>query len=318
MSQSKCLAVMYHYVRDSLSGPEGDIRGVEVAAFERQLDGLCADLTPIDWPTLVAWRAGRATIPHASLLVTFDDGLSDHAETVWPILESRGIRGVFFVSTGVLVEGRMDTAHQIHLLLCRLGDQVLRSYVDEWLSTRMRGFQNGPAVDPVEAGRVYHYESPERAQLKYLLTRVLPLDVRRRLIDELFASYVGDSQAYASRWYMQWDQLAALQNSGHTIGGHSHQHLPYTRLSRAERADDMRQCAAVLGERLGRAPRPFSYPYGDLDANVARCCAEAGFVNGFTTQEDWIGRTDDGHCLGRVDTIHVDVFMERELLCKDA
>ena len=318
MSQSKCLAVMYHYVRDRNCGPEDGIQGLTSAEFEAQIDALSADLTPIDWTTFVGWRNGETIIPDASLLLTFDDGLSDHAEVVAPILESHSLHGIFFVSTAVLVHQRMDTAHQIHLLISRLGDRALSISVDEWLSANEPAVRLETSADSTEAQRVYHYESPQRAELKYLLTRLLPTEIRRKLIDELFEYYVGDNREYASRWYMQWDQLADLQGAGHTIGGHSHNHLPYTLLTTAEQSDDMSRCASAITKRLGRRHRPFSYPYGDHDASAANCCNRAGFVNGFTTREDWIGRTQDGHSLARVDTIHVDLFLERELSCREA
>ncbi len=306
---------MYHYVRDRLDGMEAGIRGLSQSAFESQLDALCEKLTPIDWPTFANWRAGAGNIPERSFLLTFDDALSDHAEVVFPILEERGLRGVFFVHTNVLTEARMETAHQIHLLMCKLDIDGLATAVERWIGRNGAGIPFDLDANPIDAQRVYHYESPERATLKYWLSCVVPLDVRARIVDDLFADHVGDARAYASKWYLSWDDLSMMQRGGHAIGGHGHSHLPYARVTAADRERDMRRCASVLAEGLGIERRPFSYPFGNGDESIARSCADAGFVNGFTTREDWIDASGDDHRLNRVDAIHVESLLEREFLC---
>jgi peptidoglycan/xylan/chitin deacetylase (PgdA/CDA1 family) len=306
---------MYHYVRDRAATPEAGIRGLDQAAFEHQLDRLCECMTPIDWPTLLAWRANRCDISNDSVLLTFDDCLSDHFEIVAPILESRDLRGVFFVQTQVLAGGKLNPAHSLHLLICRLGLTDLIDAVQTWLDSESPEWRERFQVDHAEAERIYHYETATCAELKHLLTNVLPLELRTRLLDNLFTKHVGDPRAFARRWYMSWNRLAFLQDNGHTVGGHGHQHEPYARLPAPEQVKDMIECSDLLSENLGPMPRPFSYPYGSCSDQIARRCAYSGFVNGFTTENGWIGAFDDAHRLNRVDTIAVDAFLEREFTC---
>ncbi len=82
----RVVIVMYHYVRDRATTPEAAIRGLDTAGFRRQLDLLCARAEPITWPQFHAWHQGIGTIPETGFLLTFDDGLSDHAEVVAPLL----------------------------------------------------------------------------------------------------------------------------------------------------------------------------------------------------------------------------------------
>lgn len=316
MSSERCLTTMYHYVQDGAGPSERDIHGLTPSDFEAQLDKLCDLMSPIDWPTLVAWRAGRTKIPNNVFLLTFDDGLADHFDVVLPILESRGLRGVFFVQTNILINGTMDSAHEIHLLIRKIGTTGLAGAVQQWLAShRKAGERECFDVDPRQARETYPYETPEGAGLKYLLAFVLPYELKNEIIHELFLSRVGDPRDHAARWYLQWDQISALEAAGHTIGGHGHDHEPYARLTVSEQARDMVRCASILREGLGAGRRPFSYPYGSQDEDIARRCAFCGFVNGFTTQEGWVDRRADSHRLCRVDTINVDAFLEREFTC---
>ena len=312
---TQCLVVMYHYVRDRSAGPESEIRGLDVATFERQLDHLQEALAPIDWPMLVAMQTGRVKLDEPTFLLTFDDGLSDHADVVAPILEARGLRGVFFVSTGMLVDRVMAAAHMVHLLLCRLETSDLMAAIRE----RVREAGIDPSDVEQRDGGVgrgaYAYESADRAVLKQLLTFGLPIGLRNEIVSSLFAEHVGDPAEFASRWYMDWESIATMTVAGHTIGGHGHVHEPLLRLSPTEQSRDMSHCASVLREGLGPGIRPFSYPFGSVDSELARRCGACGFVNGFTTVRGWVGHRDGAHQLCRVDTIHVDSFLEKELAC---
>ncbi|MHC4611384.1 MAG: polysaccharide deacetylase family protein [Planctomycetota bacterium] len=315
MSDQRVLAVMYHYVRDRAGTSEEGIRGLQRLAFCNQLDQLCARLEPITWPMLYAWHTGKGHLPDSCFLLTFDDGLADHAEVVAPILESRGLRGVFFVPGRLLESGRMESAHQIHLLQARMGDEAFATAVTDWLVRHHDDDNWAGSVDESTARRIYHYESPGRARLKYLLSHTLPIHLRNDMVEALFSSYVGDTQKVARHWYLDSQRVAILDQAGHTIGGHGFDHEAYLRVSPEVQLRDLSRCASILREILGPDLRPFSYPYGSFDDAVAKRCAQAGFAQAFTTRPGWIRRADGGHSLCRVDTINLAAFIEGELSC---
>ena len=134
----------------------------------------------------------------------------------------------------------------------------------------------------------------------------------------LFERYVGSTQRWADAWYLGWQDLTQLQAAGHTIGGHGFRHEAYDRLSVGERARDMQQCAAILRGGLGADLRPASYPFGAVDDGTRRACREAGFVHAFTTRRGWMEGTCDPWLMPRVDTIHVDAFLEEHQACPQA
>jgi peptidoglycan/xylan/chitin deacetylase (PgdA/CDA1 family) len=318
---------MYHYVhdRDPLARPDGQVipnrlRALSIQDFRAQLDLLSTTMEPIDWPTFFAWTAGRSRVPQRCFLLTFDDGLADHTADVVPILEERGLRGTFFVPTSVLTAHRMLPAHQIHLLLSSLGEGPFREHLRAALRKHHAGHwcrwleQEGGHVH-AEAAAMYHYETPGLGELKFLLTMKLPLDLRAKLLDELFEERVGSSARWARHWYLSWDDAARLESLGHTIGGHGHVHEPYSRLSPQEAAGDVRRSSAVLREGLGPDARPFSYPYGDATEAARAALGPAGFVHGFTTTRRRTGRGDDPFRLPRCDTIDVHLMIEEPCLC---
>ena len=305
-----CLAVMYHYVHsDDASGrvefrtARCAIPGLSEVEFCDQVDRLCETREPIDWPTLYAWTRGNGSIPHRCFLLTFDDGLADHARTVAPILEQRGLRGVFFVPGAILESYRMLPAHALHVLLSRVDETQIEDEIRK-LSSAGVG-----EIPEEEARRMYHYESPPRARLKYLITVMLPIEQRSAALAELFERYVGSSERWARHWYLGWDDLTHMQAAGHTIGTHGSCHEPLTRLSPDARRRDLRRVQTLLAEGLGSDLRPISYPYGAFDEDTVAACREVGFVHGFTTRRDLIRPGADALTLPRVDTIDVNVLL---------
>lgn len=318
----RCLVVMYHYVHDDNplprprpTGQTEGIRALSCATFQAQVDQLCRVLEPIDWPTLYAWFQGRGSIPRRCFLLTFDDGLADHAHQVLPILQKDGLRGVFFVPGSVLATHYLLPAHAVHLLLSTLGDETLERELLRYLARQETGIDWMTSMDTVSAEAMYHYESPERARLKYLLTVMLPPALRNAAVDALFEKHVGSSARWAKHWYLGWDEMIQMQSQGHTLGGHGQSHEPYTRFTPAGRRDDLRQVASLLRHGLGPDIRPFSYPYGLFDKDTCTACRESGFAHAFTTQRGWVTKESQVMQLPRVDTMDVDQVLNEEFAC---
>ena len=143
----------------------------------------------------------------------------------------------------------------------------------------------------------------------------LPIDLRRAAVKFLFDHHVGSTVRWARTWYLGWDDVVKLQTLGHTVGGHGHDHEPYSRLTPPGRRQDANRVASLIRAGIGAGIRPFSYPYGDCDEDTATVCREAGFAHGFTTQRGWITCDRDPLRLPRVDTIDVDAVLDEEFAC---
>jgi peptidoglycan/xylan/chitin deacetylase (PgdA/CDA1 family) len=307
----QCLAVMYHYVRDRFEPPENRIAGLSIAQFEQQLNAMTQHFEPIGWTDWHDHLIDGKTLPPRSFLLTFDDGLKDHVDVVAPLLTRRGMSGLFFISSRPADQHRMESAHMIHLLLCHLGGESFDRSVRDWLT------QHDPETDwfanlnHAEAQRVYHYEPSQRAAFKYLLNVALPIDLRDRMLAELFAAHIGSQTDESKRWYGSWSDWRALIADGNTVGGHGFIHEPYAQRSAVDQIADMRRARETLTEKLAVTAPPMSYPFGSFDETTINTAQQAGFSAAFTTIQGWNQPTTDPFRLHRVDTIAVDEFLSQ-------
>jgi len=307
---ARCLSVMYHYVQEPEALLAGGVKGLSPAAFAAQVDELCRRFEPIAWRDLDQGLTDWNALPRRGFLLTFDDGLADHVRNVLPILDRRGLKGIFFIPGSILSHPGMLPAHAIHVLLAALGDTELLDGVR--IELAKKGVIHQGITEGVErhALRMYHYETPERAILKYVLTVHLPPAIRNDVIRALFFEHIGDPKTWGRRWYLTADELRQMRLAGHTIGGHGYHHEPYARLSSDEKQRDMKLCAEALNDFLDPESRPFSYPYGSVDEETCRLCRDAGFSFAFTTESAWAAPDHAAMRLPRVDTVNVHRFLE--------
>ncbi len=69
--------------------------------------------------------------------------------------------------------------------------------------------------------------------------------------------------------FMSWKELKELQAAGFIIGSHSYSHRNLTKLTAADRRQDLELAEKALQEKLGVAVRHFTYPFGKWNKELA-------------------------------------------------
>jgi hypothetical protein len=153
-----------------------------------------------------------------------------------------------------------------------------------------------------DAVRMYRWDDPRAAVIKYLINVALPEAARDDIVDELFRQHVGDERELAGQLYLTWDEARSMQAAGMVIGGHSHLHMRLGGLSEAEQRGNIAVCAEALRNTLHPQDIwPFAYPYGDYTAETMQIVAEH-FTCAFTTESGVNDRSRNRYALRRFDT----------------
>jgi peptidoglycan/xylan/chitin deacetylase (PgdA/CDA1 family) len=274
---------MYHYVRDCGRTAFPRIKACHIDTFRRHVVELKSRFTMASMDEALAYLSGEDRSGRKLCLLTFDDGLKDHYADVMPILDEHRVPAVFFVSTGCL-EGRVASVHKNHFLMAGLDFASYRQAVFSRLRDLSPGATTDVSVDV--ARRTYRWDTPEVAQVKYLVNFHLRPELRDQVFASLFAEHFGDEQAFARDLYMSWDETRAIQRAGHTIGGHSHDHVALGTVTADRARTEITTCRQRLAERLDPQPSwPFAYPYGSYDEASREETECAGFACAFTTRD---------------------------------
>ncbi|MGE0816913.1 MAG: polysaccharide deacetylase family protein [Vicinamibacterales bacterium] len=102
---------------------------------------------------------------------------------------------------------------------------------------------------------------------------------------------------------LPWDALGTLAEHGADIGAHSRTHASLATLSAPAMEDEVEGCRLDLAARLGRPPRSFAYPFGDVSPDAERAVS-AAFALACTTEYRPIDARDSVHRLPRLDMFY--------------
>jgi len=302
VSGHTCLVVMYHYVRDSAATAFPEIRALAPELFARQLDWLQGQYSIIDLPRFEAALNREASLPPNAVLLTFDDGLIDHYETVLPLLQARGLRGTFFLSQDACgASPRLLAVHKVQLLLARLGVEAFSRAVLQACAA-----PGIPRTASPEVFGVAPWEDEDARAIKHFVSHQLPFVEAERVLEELFARHVGESDAFARRLYLNPGMIQEMAAVGMTFGHHTRSHRMLARLSPGEQADELRSGVAWIRALTGQATVPFCYPWGGphtYTRDTPRILRESGYSLAFNTvrRRVKLGR-DNPYELPRIDT----------------
>ena len=109
--------VMFHYVRDLKNSRYPQIKGLDRELFIEQIEYLMRHYNFVTMEQVIAAKRGNSNLPEKAILLTFDDGYSDHFNLVYPILKNRGIQGSFFAPIKALTENIVLDVNKIHFIL---------------------------------------------------------------------------------------------------------------------------------------------------------------------------------------------------------
>lgn len=299
--------VMYHYVRDPEDSRFPDIHGLSVDGFRHQLDYVRRFYDVVSMEQVVTACVDGASLPENPILLTFDDGLADHRENVFPILREAGLPAAFFPSSRPVEEERVLDVHKIHFVLAAADDRGgLLAELAAMLSEEEDG--DGGDVDARDLLSRYdegRYDAAGVTAFKRLLQRDLPRKVRERVTDRLFRTHVTrDEASFARELYMSGEQIREMRDAGMYFGCHGHAHLWLDSVPPDERREELDRSLAFL-DRVG-APTDrwvMCYPYGARSPGLVEEVRRRGCAVGLLAEPGVADlEADDRLELPRLDT----------------
>lgn len=283
-------AIMYHYVRQN-DQRLPHFTYLHRRDFRRQLDHVAetGGIVPRE-AFFESLHTGRPVPGH---VLTFDDGFSDHAGEVAPELARRGLWGLFFVSTGPYVTGRLLGVHRIHMLLGRLGGRRALSLLEAKLDEAMLQ----PEHVDLFRGRTYWNQvlDEETQVFKNVLNYYVSYEHREGLLESMMEAVFGDEAELAREFYAAPEDLVAMARAGMVIGSHSVSHPVFSKLPRAEQEREIADSFGWLADCLGEPATTFCYPYGgfhSFTSETEEILAANGCVLAFNVESRDIGEAD--------------------------
>lgn len=269
-SRARLIVLNYHRLWSTVGSTtvfDDGVFDTDVETFRRQMEWLRRETVVLDEEQLLRVCSSdyvRREVIYSA--VTFDDGYADCVTLARPILDSLGIRGLFFIPIEMIDSRRLGWWDLAANLLKRSVRKVI-------------------SID----GRYYDLENDLFSAHRAILDRFKldPAEKTATLLDQLAAACgvplaTLDDQ---SAELMTWDDICELRSAGHAIGAHSLSHRVLATLDTGEQAREICDSGRFLEAKLGCRVASFSYPVGGpahINQHSIRLVREAGYAQAFT------------------------------------
>lgn len=263
--------IMFHGVGDA---------NMPLEDFEANLRWLAERFRIVSLSDVVDGMAqGRTPDARGEVALTFDDGLANHFELAYPVLQRLRLPASFFVCPDLIQSRRWIWNQEARARLREMTPEARRAFAKTALTV------DTDAVE-VMVQRMKNLPLAERERAE--------ADLRQRT-----STFAPTPQANERYDPMTWEQVAALDPSLITIGSHSLTHpiLPTIGDEALER--EVNESRRVLEERLGRTVDLFCYPNGSQDDRVYASVSRR-YRAAITTNYGFARASSDPHRIMRI------------------
>lgn len=280
--------ITYHYVRNISQSRYPNVKGLEASEFRKHLEAFTNVGEVIIGSDVVGALKGEFDLPENVFWLTFDDGYSDHYETVFPLLDEFRVSGTFFPPTKCLRDLFLLDVNAVHFILaCAKDPAKIVSCLQNILNEKQNCYSLKSFEDYwKENAFPNRFDTAEVIFLKRMLQHALPPAIRRSVIDVLFAEFVSvDQSAFAEDLYMTCDQIRLMQRAGMEFGSHTDSHPWLDKISEEQQRSEIKLSLDFFSSvGLPMEDWPICYPYGASDKNTHRIAREFGAALGLSTK----------------------------------
>jgi len=236
--------------------------------FAQQMDYLSQHYNVISGRDIAEWLRGGKRLPANAAVITFDDGYRDNLEHAYPVLKSRDLPAIIFLTTSHIDS---DTSFYWDIV----------AYCFDHTPKNNADF-------PLLGNRQWHSaESRKQVMDEWIaMLKTLPEVDKKKQVDQLseilHASVPDDLSAGLT---LKWSEVRHLSDNGIEMGSHTVSHPILTRVPLEEARDELVQSKSKIEAEINKQVVSFAYPngqYSDFNQALVNCVAEAGYQVAFT------------------------------------
>jgi peptidoglycan/xylan/chitin deacetylase (PgdA/CDA1 family) len=250
-------AVMYHYVREDASEAPWYYY-LDFENFKAQLDHF-EDAYGFVGREGFLKAANGGKVPDG-IVLTFDDGLRDHYDWVFPELRKRGLWGIFYIPTGPYEHRSALHVHRIHALIGKYGGHTILNSLEDIVDINMVPDARREEFRTETYQRQNNTKDVRR--VKRILNYFISYEFRPSVLNILCGKF-PDADLNPQTFYLRPQEIKKIHRAGNIIGSHSVSHRVFSKLSNEEQRHEIEYSFKHLEELVDSlGMRTFCYPYG--------------------------------------------------------
>ena len=256
-NQAEILFLCFHYLeRDD---DYGKIIGHSFELFKKYIDFLQTNYPVVSLRDLDGFLAGKKELPPRCALLSFDDGLAEHARVIAPYLADKGISTLFSPPTCIFNQ-EMTAVQVIHFVTAKYGINKFYHFLKQYFFVTNLKWEQYFVNDLEKLELLSFY-----GQLKRILLHELPFKASKKLLQTIYTEVLlKDDPDIFNKVYFNQQELKLMAEMGHFIGCHTSSHFSFSHgdLSGQDWDDEINQSKKILESIVNKPIDTFVYPYG--------------------------------------------------------
>ena len=283
--KSQLMVINYHRIGNStLTNLDRGVFSTDSNGLDDQIKALRKRFTFVTPSEALDVIEMKVTPKEPLALLTFDDGYRDNLTQAFPVLESHGLKAIFFVVTSYLESPQVPWWDRLASLVrvialqdrstgIRLRDgSILEVTTHNVESSIKQVLENFKACSPSDQ-KEFHSDIQKLAEANSNKDR-----------SACYTDKIGDGTGEMDLM-MSWEDIRILHAAGMTIGAHSHTHRILSALDKASQQQEIRSSKRILENFLTSKVDFLAFPDGrreTFNSETMREAQAAGFRAAFS------------------------------------
>ena len=255
------VSLCYHYIKPKVNSfPR--ILGIEISEFKNQLKMLKQNYSVISPKDVLEFYHGSGNLNEKkNILLTFDDGLSDHYEAA-KILYELNIKAIFFIPTCIIDKKLPANPMIIHYCIAEFGIKKFLNVYHEVLKDELNNNYIDFIIKYKENNELWDTINEIKNIFKYKLEFQLARKILIKIYKKMFLSIHPNGLEMI---HLNENQIDEMIKMGHSIGTHTDTHISVsaTKLNQNDFEREIILPKEILDKKFGLDIFAFSYPFGE-------------------------------------------------------
>ena len=251
-------AIMYHYVQKPDRHYPG-LKFLHEKSFIRQLDFLEKKFGFIkrqDWLDSLDSKSQNKNL--RGVILTFDDGLACHYDTVYQILRKKNLWGIFYIPCKPYLNNEVLDVHKIHILISKFEIEKLLKFAEDIIDESMI------LTSKIEEFKSNTYQKQNNQKsitdFKRLLNYFIKEKHKSNIINEIAISL--GMKNFSKQYYLNIKSIQEMHKNNMIIGSHSVNHPLMSKLNFNEQKKEIDSSIDFLKTIINYDHKTYCHPYG--------------------------------------------------------
>ncbi len=257
-SNNGFFSVDYHYIRQK-NNLFPRLIGVSFDNFKTQINYFQDSFQIINLKNIQDFYK-KNFIMKNGMLITFDDGLSDHFDTA-KFLSDKKISGVFFINTCIFSDKLPPNPTIIHYAIAKHGIESFLKEYDQILQELHISDSSSKISFIRGKSNIFTTIDNIKNLFKYKFDSVISRKILLELYNRLLLNY--DSEIL-SKMHLTESQVKEMLEMGHSVGTHTHNHVSINNSINSRTIQHEFNYPKQIFEKIFETSiDSFSYPFGE-------------------------------------------------------